>query len=117
MPTPNTTVVRDDARFGHFTQASTRVRNPANAAAFTESAETMVVAGLGVLFKEKSAVVTGLGMAITGVGRGAGGFTAGAADATAAGRLAANVAGSTSARRVSAETATFRAPLDFNSSK
>ena len=116
MPTPNTTVVRDDARFGHFTQASTRVRNPANAAAFTESAETMRV-GAGGDGLENSPVARGLGMAIAGIGRTTGFGAAGAAGAIAAGRLVANVAGNASERSVSAETLTFRVPLDFKSSR
>ena len=34
LPTPNTTLLRDDARCGHFTQANARSRNAAKAAAF-----------------------------------------------------------------------------------
>src|SRR5947207_1370836 len=36
-PTPNTTLLRDDARFGHLTQTMARSRNAANAAAFAST--------------------------------------------------------------------------------
>jgi hypothetical protein len=88
--------------------------------AFVESAETIGVALLGVLFNENISVFTRLGMAIAGIGRGTGfGATdaTGATETAATGRLAANAAGKVSARSVSAVTLTFRAPLDFNSSR
>ena len=63
-------------------------------------------------------VATRLGMAIVGIGRGAGFVATGAeAGVITAFRLAATAAGNTSKRSVSVETATCRAPLDFNSSR
>ena len=71
LPTPKTTFLRDEARFGHFTHASARSRSSAKAAAFSAGG---------------SLAATGLS-AMTGAGAGAA-TLAGVGDKTVAGRAA-----------------------------
>ena len=60
LPTPNTTVVRDDARCGHFTHASARSRNAVNAAAFAGDELMISILRLGIV---AVAGATGTGVA------------------------------------------------------
>src|SRR6478609_8998735 len=118
LPTPNTTVLRDEARFGHLTQTNTRSRNAANAAALPASAE-MIFDTAGAA---DSTGVTGFGIGTIGVGRGTLAFGAemgGAAGRKlpwAAGALE-RMTGDVNARSVSAVTATWRTPCAWRFSK
>ena len=125
LPTPNTTFLRDDARCGHFTQASARSRKAANAAALACGSSGGFWLGTvspGNASKDACSAAGGTRLAwrIAAFGRRRAAGSSDLRAGTSGGRAGLRIlpaAGCARARRVSGETATWRTPRDFKSSR